>query len=174
MITHEAIATRLAFYYREPMFIDEKLMVENPRLIEMMKFFRSRFKTVEGVIRFEEKIKENFKATSTVPFPGRFELEMIYKLSAPPDVPSWNEYKRLNYEDDDRRGLIDSEKATGGGMGDVIQAYAEAHGTPIKVSDENVKSATSDVIFRKAQIDFPQALKVYGILPVYNAFKEFC
>ncbi len=95
----ESIVAQLAFLYNESLYIKfENKDIQNPRVIEVMKYFVNNFKTVEAAVAFAEKIKFYFNPTATVPFPLPADLKRIDNIAIAPEVPEFISYEKRDFK----------------------------------------------------------------------------
>ena len=149
-LNNETIIAQLAYYYREPLYTDEKSGIENPRIIELIKYFNKRFKNSENAVKFAERIKESFQPTMTVPFPLLADVIKIDTTSGPPESPEW----------------------IGFDMPTAIDNFAKVHYIPL-ITPENATNAEIYEMAMNTKNNFGKIMKKYGALRVYEVFKEF-
>lgn len=160
------IVVQLAFFYDEQLRIgktEKEPGVPNPRVVEVLKWFRRNFKSEENAKRFATKVKHLFKPTSAVPFPT---------------MPFLNEIQYIDFQvendlDDNKRyGELNSQQVAQLSMSNALQSYADNNGVSLN-APEGIEIDFFQVWNEsRDKSNFIGALQKYGIMTVWEAYRQ--
>lgn len=156
-VTPEQISTMLAFYYKEPLFIEyANGKILNPRVRDVAHWFSENFETEKGMLQMVEKVKANFNVTSDHPFPTIKHLNDIFWMM---DIsPHHSPYR------DTRGATID------GALIEFSRTNQITYEPP-----EETKDVPLDVRCRDEwKLSFNDMLRKYGIRLTFEAVKFNC